>query len=321
MAEGEDDVVLFIEVELVVVCEERGGMMLCSRPYLKAPSGFSKDAVILSEDARLASTPFPCGRCMSCKINKARMWSHRILLEANEYDFSSFVTLTYDDKHLPDPPHVRVTHLQNFLKRLRNRSGRRFRYYGVGEYGSRSYRPHYHVVLFGMGLDTHSNIRDSWRFCDPKFGVHIGELNKDSARYITGYVTKKYTDQDPVNYGKRKEFALMSKQEGGIGYPAIKRMAETISKNPMYDGNIIRELKYGKTKRMPLGRYLTQKMAEELQISPSKIQEEFWEYQQEMLDKHLENGTYFYDSIVNEKRQERINKETRFKIYRSRRSL
>ena len=58
-----------------------------------------------------------------------------------------FVTLTYDDDHLPEYNSLNYKHFQDFMKRLRkSHSGVRF--YMCGEYGEDFSRPHYHALLF-----------------------------------------------------------------------------------------------------------------------------------------------------------------------------
>ena len=43
----------------------------------------------------------PCGRCIGCRIAKRKEWSLRMLHELTYHPQSSFITLTYDDYHLP----------------------------------------------------------------------------------------------------------------------------------------------------------------------------------------------------------------------------
>lgn len=64
----------------------------------------------------------PCGQCLGCRLDRARMWTSRIIHEASlhEYDHgNSFVTLTYDDKNLPNNWSLDKRHFQLFMKRLR----------------------------------------------------------------------------------------------------------------------------------------------------------------------------------------------------------
>ena len=88
----------------------------------------------------------PCGVCLSCRLNRARDWANRCVLEASLRSENAFVTLTYDDSHLPSS--LVKAHLQAFIKKLRN-DGHSIRYFGCGERGSLNGRPHYHVILFG----------------------------------------------------------------------------------------------------------------------------------------------------------------------------
>ncbi|MCE3047900.1 hypothetical protein LW137_00305 [Helicobacter sp. faydin-H23] len=68
------------------------------------------------------------------------------------FSSSIFVTLTYSNEFLPSPPSVSKRELQLFLKRLRKALGdKKIRYYACGEYGDTFLRPHYHLIIFGMG--------------------------------------------------------------------------------------------------------------------------------------------------------------------------
>ena len=73
------------------------------------------------------------------------------MLEVMEHEASCFITLTYNDENLPNPPVVSKREAQLFIKRLRKLLyPKLFRYYIVGEYGDKSNRPHYHALLFGV---------------------------------------------------------------------------------------------------------------------------------------------------------------------------
>ena len=96
----------------------------------------------------------PCGHCEECNKSKARGWAYRILEEAKKYDNNFFLTFTYDDSFLPLVKNdfgIMNTLVKNeiskfnkklktYLKRKNLRSD--FRFYGVGEYGSKTLRPH-----------------------------------------------------------------------------------------------------------------------------------------------------------------------------------
>lgn len=95
----------------------------------------------------------PCGQCLGCRIEYSKQWATRMLLE-NEYSKEShFVTLTYDDAHVPRHEYVDSDSgevfeslslckrdLQLFNKRLRKEFGQGIRFYACGEYGSNTFR-------------------------------------------------------------------------------------------------------------------------------------------------------------------------------------
>lgn len=174
----------------------------------------------------------PCGHCLACKKRRTSEWSLRIVMESKCWDDVVHVTLTYDSVHLPEVyvestiyndtvdsysvPFSTVVKrdVQLFLKRLRERTQKRIKYYCCGEYGERRQRAHYHCIIFG--LDTFRDfqvIKDSWQngavFCKPFFG-------SSSAQYVSRYVQKKLYGDDSDNiFWRESEFALMSK---GLGW-------------------------------------------------------------------------------------------------------
>ena len=94
---------------------------------------------------------FPCGDCPSCRANRRRVWTHRMMLETMCHEYSCWVTLMFDDEHLPEDRSLSPEVLRLWLDRLRKRlKPARFRYFACGEYGERELRPHYHVALFGV---------------------------------------------------------------------------------------------------------------------------------------------------------------------------
>lgn len=291
---------------------------MCSQPYIKTPVGIRKVDTFLSQDARLAATPFPCGQCLHCRINKRRVWTARILLEELASDFSCFVTLTYDQDNLPDGGCLDARALQLYLKRLRKAvSPRKFRHYSVGEYGDKSGRPHYHLALFGIGQEFRFEIKKCWPFGI----VHIGELNKNTAQYIAGYVTKKWTNpKTPELEGRPAEFMRCSKQKGGIGTPGIKRIAKTLMEHPHFQKRQLKEVRYGK-KSLPLGRYLSQRLAALLFLEKSQLDDDFWMYQKQLFDDHLKDGEVFLDNLLAAKKGSRIRQERRSQIFKDRRQI
>ena len=161
--------------------------MLCRKPFVKG------------------TVAFPCGQCMPCRINRRRLWSHRISLESKVHTSSVFITLTYSQENLPDGGTLVPRDVQLWLKRLRKTIGiAGLRFFLVGEYGEQTQRPHYHVVLFGFpncerGItekryarccDVCEVVKSTWS----KGAIEIRELTTGGAEYIAGYVTKKLTN-------------------------------------------------------------------------------------------------------------------------------
>lgn len=66
----------------------------------------------------------PCGQCSGCRLKRSREWAARCVHEKQLHQFSAFITLTYDDKHLPPDRSFRYRDIQNFLKRLRRLASR-----------------------------------------------------------------------------------------------------------------------------------------------------------------------------------------------------
>lgn len=204
--------------------------MLCRSPFVKDRTGKSwRWALVkdLDEETRrqlkLNSTPFPCGQCLPCRINRRRVWTIRMVFESFCHSASSFVTLTYDEDHLPDDGQLSKRDVQLYLKRLRKSlEPRKIRYYLAGEYGPQTKRPHYHAVLFGVHpvLDADA-VNKAWQkgFCV------IGQDCSDAAiQYVAGYVTKKITKKGD---GQHPEFALMSRKPA-LGVPFLENIKSAI---------------------------------------------------------------------------------------------
>lgn len=211
--------------------------------------------------------PFGCGQCMPCRINRRRLWAHRIVLESLKHASSSFVTLTYAPEHLPPDGSLVPRDPQLFLKRLRRAvEPLRIRFYLVGEYGERGFRPHYHACIFGLGAESAELIASCWALGH----CHVGSLTYESAQYCAGYVTKKMTfADDPRLAGRHPEFARMSLRPG-IGAPAMEELSEFLttdlgSRLIAASGDVPATLKHG-GKEQPLGRYLREKLRDALGV-------------------------------------------------------
>ncbi|WNK12966.1 MAG: replication initiator protein [Microvirus sp.] len=138
-----------------------------------------------------------CGQCVGCRLERSRQWATRCIHEKQFHEEACFLTISYDDKNLPEHRSLRHEDIQLFLKRLRQHvvrnlpqsktkptkctpplqwgatenQGNKFpfkrrktklainyvRYYMCGEYGDQTRRPHYHMCVYG------------WRPKDEKF--------------------------------------------------------------------------------------------------------------------------------------------------------
>lgn len=55
----------------------------------------------LSQAKSAEGLSLPCGRCIGCRLERSRQWAVRCVHEAALHEDNAFITLTYDDDHLP----------------------------------------------------------------------------------------------------------------------------------------------------------------------------------------------------------------------------
>lgn len=197
----------------------------------------------------------PCGKCIGCYLERSRVWAVRIMHEAQMYDHSSFVTLTYDDDRLPEYGNLRHVDFRNFMKRLRRAFGP-VRFFMAGEYGDERKRPHFHACLFGVHFADrkHFKVGDSgaklytsealstlWPFGH----ASVGDVTFESAGYVARYVTKKVgADLEPDRYLRwndsgeaywlTPEYCQMSRMPG-IGYKWWQKYGQEV----LNRGNVV----------------------------------------------------------------------------------
>ncbi|AXL15103.1 replication initiator protein [Microviridae sp.] len=181
---------------------------------------------------------YPCGRCIPCRIKKRNEVATRIVLEMSQHQRNLFVTLTYAPGNLPESG-VEKSHIQKYIKRLRkalDNSGYTdsVRYFACGEYGSKTHRAHYHLVLFGLDAHYETYVRDAWSINgDPIGHVHIGEAHAGAGKYVAKYASKGITTNKRIDRiqklaGKNPEFNLRSKHPA-LGYSAIQKLAHSLA--------------------------------------------------------------------------------------------
>lgn len=252
-----------------------------------------------------------------------------MVLESFCHDHSSFVTLTYDDNYLPKDRSLDPIQLKNFLKRLRNYTEKRIRFFGVGEYGDNTFRPHYHLIIYGLSALEYRIIEKAWPFGF----VYCGDVNAHSCQYVAGYTVKKMTGKDdPRLEGKHPEFSRMSNRPG-IGATAVSVLADTLMTDAGLEdyarrGDVPHELMHG-GRKWPLGRYLRQKLREEIGVSDEeqeKIKARFFAESSAALrellkDSPLIGAETFSERLGKPHRQGALSGEARNKIYNSRKSI
>lgn len=160
---------------------------------------------ILPASSTIFTHMLPCGQCVGCRLDRSRQWALRCVHEAKLYEHNCFITLTYDDDHLPKDGSLSHRDFQLFFKRLRKQfPNNNIRYYMCGEYGELNGRPHFHAILFNhtfTDLFLHSKSPSgSHLFRSPTlerlwpFGfASIGAVTFESAAYVSRYVMKKVT--------------------------------------------------------------------------------------------------------------------------------
>lgn len=261
---------------------------------------------------------FGCGQCLPCRINRRRLWAHRILLEALVSSSASFVTLTYKDT--PDGGSLVPRDLQLWFKRLRKEAV--FRYFAVGEYGDFSERPHYHAAMFGIGPGDADLVRRTWGLGH----IMVGDLTYQSASYVAGYVTKKMTAVDDVRLnGRHPEFARMSLRPG-IGAGAMSQIAVALQSEHgrseiARTGDVPLVLRHG-GKMHPLGRYLRSILRQQLSVVANDTGADTFKKSVEMLAlREAYAGGSFTLHMEEAEEQRRKNMVGRHKIFSQRGTL
>jgi len=185
-----------------------------------------------SRDLIVGQVRVGCGRCDGCRYDYCRDWATRCEMEfthtAKGYPSrrGAFLTLTYDDAHLPSNGSLVFRDLQLFFKRLR-KAGVLFRYFACGEYGEKFRRPHYHVCVFGFDFPDRqywATRRGRMVFKSPLLekvwtaGLsEVMDFVPQAASYTAGYVLKKQgrrLDFFRIPTGKAPEFITMSRRPG-----------------------------------------------------------------------------------------------------------
>lgn len=215
-----------------------------------------------TEDRReqIPNMLIPCGKCEGCLTDRAKQWAVRNIIESKEHVDNWFVTLTYDEEHVPHGYDTQTgaysgytlnkKHLSAFMKRLRSKLSDQYghtgiRFFACGEYGETFFRPHYHILLYNCPLPDlrlhrvtklghkcwrSKIIEDAWNM-----GItEVSEFNWQTASYVSRYVMKKKGNQQESENimklaGLQPEFTEMSTA------PGIGRARYDAQKMKIYD--------------------------------------------------------------------------------------
>ena len=182
----------------------------------------------------------PCRQCTGCRIDHAAQWSLRLAHELQtQGNHGYFITLTYDDDHLPGDRSLDHHHVQLFIKYLRREfPDLKITYFVCGEYGSQTQRPHYHLIMFGFSLDDLKFYRSGKGVDGQKYKLYNSEtLDRCWKR---GHVVIGYANQQSINYTarymlKELDFAedyAVADAETGEYFAERKRPYIRMSTNP-----------------------------------------------------------------------------------------
>jgi len=212
----------------------------------------------------------PCGKCAACINRKIQEWTFRLDNERINSACTYFVTLTYDNYHVPINKYGKLTldksHVQHFLKKLRydhdndpeygifedyyfktNLRAEKIKYYAVGEYGTERRRPHYHLVMFNTRKKA---IIDNWEYGEVDIQI---PRSSQAIGYVIKYLHKRIYKTTPGNVAR--EFSIMSK---GIGLGYVDKMKSWHNKHPeiLYTANEFMD-------KVPMSRFYREKLFNE----------------------------------------------------------
>lgn len=211
----------------------------------------SRSSATLNGFAYSIFAEIKCNKCRECISDKVSNLQSRSVLEASQAKSMFFVTLTYDDAHLPTNSAGVVTlaplHITTFLKHTRNTferlpdnhplHGIKFRVVTCGEYGGHTHRPHYHLIVFA---DKYINPR---RY--QHFNYHF------TKRWTCNLVLKRYKSPDiyvnlphnsasslnrSLSEGKGLESLIPKYTYSNMGIDSLS--GYVASDNPLYRGYV-----------------------------------------------------------------------------------
>lgn len=284
--------------------------MKCTSPikgYYKYGGGFTTDVKF----SNLKQLTITCGRCYGCRERKACDWATRCVHESQMHETNSFITLTYNDEHLPKDGSLKIEHFQKFMKRFRKSiQPHKIRFLHCGEYGkvytsqgdsrySRERlphpfqddrealgRPHYHALIFGWDFPdktihkidrgnkiyTSKELESLW-----PFGFNtIGSVTHQSAKYVAGYIQKKINGDLAEDYYKKLDLTTGETHTIVPEYITMSRRPGIASTwYEKYRGDIFpHDECVIAGKKFPVPRYYTEKLKKEMKNLAEDIRQQ-----------------------------------------------
>ncbi len=195
----------------------------------------------------------PCQKCTGCLNRRVAEWVTRLEFECDSARCVVAVTLTYSAEFLPADGSVSRSVIKSFLKHLRQKARRAgftgIRFFCASEYGEKTGRPHYHVLLWNLPPQLHPEIgcangaeflkldaKQRAAYAWPYGTVHVDPLlvhRKAALEYLLKYQVKSIAERDALRGGRKKEFLQMSLRPP-IGGVAVDRMYSSLAKNPHF---------------------------------------------------------------------------------------
>lgn len=273
----------------------------------------------IKRDGQYEEVKVKCGKCDTCKRQKAQEWAIKLIKESQYHMKCCFITLTFDNKILLDknskavkmgasPAFVfnidySMKYFQKFIKRLRKKLGKNISYFHVAEYGEKTHRPHHHCIIFGHNFEDDRSemeisktghvqyysktLEDLWS-CGR---TSIQDCNSNNIIYISQYSLKKMKKTLEQKEYNRYRITFSNRCKMNIKF--ARRHPEEIARGYLQDDE-------GKKFKVPKS-YLDNFKKEEMR---SKYWKALVKYEEKIME-HIGNETE-KERIKKEKVKEKI---------------
>ena len=194
-----------------------------------------------------------CGKCLNCIAEKQKEIANRFIKEIDNAGLwrRYFITLTYDPLHAEynknNETVLNKKHLKSYIEKLQyqvKKSNRidgevAMKYVSCGEYGAKTERAHYHLVV-ATNRYIDRTIKFAWKYGH----VKVEKVkNIKAIFYTTGYTAKKVGYNDKKFKDKEVAFVKFSR---GLGKSYIDKLIAMTNEKHYYLDNM-----QGKT-RLPI---------------------------------------------------------------------